>query len=95
MKDVADRLKKVRCAEARQKKQHERRKPNKSFKTDPCRATKNVGLTYVLEEVGHLLRSYKYVGLLSPSLLVNLNAHKKSWTIIWNVRLGIQTKLYP
>jgi len=42
LKDVADRLKKVRRAEARRKKQHERRKTNKSFKTDPFRTIKNV-----------------------------------------------------
>jgi hypothetical protein len=42
LKDVAERLKKVRRAEARRKKQRERRKTNKSFKTDPFRTIKNV-----------------------------------------------------
>ena len=42
LKDVAEQLGKLRRAEARRKKQRERRKANKSFKTDPFRTVKNV-----------------------------------------------------
>ena len=42
LKDVAVRLKKLRQAEARKKKQRERRKVNKLFKNDPFRTIKNV-----------------------------------------------------
>ncbi|MCP3679898.1 MAG: hypothetical protein GY782_06350, partial [Gammaproteobacteria bacterium] len=42
LKDVAEQLRKLRRAEARRKKQRERRKANKSFKTDPFRTIKNV-----------------------------------------------------
>ena len=42
LKDVAERLKKVRRAETRRKKQRERRRTNKSFKNDPFRTIKNV-----------------------------------------------------
>ena len=37
IKDVAGQLRKLRRAEARRKKQRERRKANKSFKSDPFR----------------------------------------------------------
>ena len=42
LKDVAEQLRKLRRAEARRKKQRERRKANKAFKTDPFRTIKNV-----------------------------------------------------
>ena len=42
LKDVAEQLRKLRRAEARRKKQWERRKANKAFKTDPFRTIKNI-----------------------------------------------------
>ena len=42
LKYLADRLKKLRQAEARKKKQWEKKKVNKSFKNDPFRTIKNI-----------------------------------------------------
>ena len=66
LKDVAEQLRKLRRAEAKRKKQRERRKANKSFKTDPCRTVKNLlssnpagELKYTQEELdSHLERTY-------------------------------------